>query len=199
MYRRQVLSATNYLSITVKMCNVFLREARLSPYAVSTHTNSNAQMKRPKSAILPQRGRAKRSTDPPNWESMPRTVIGWADKTDWAVAEQRPKQRTRPVSAPTTRNRWVGQIVQFCKLRRIKLLDLLFCFFFCSFTPVICYVFIRSGICSLLPFFTYPLVHQPLLSSIPLLDESSMPRIETFPKHIIYNLPMKSKHKKTTD
>ena len=114
-------SPTNYLSFTVKnLCIVFLREARLSPYAVSTHTNSNAQMKRPKSAILPQRGRSKRSTDPPNWESIPRTVIGWADRTDWAVPEQRPKQRTRPVSAPATRNRWVGQIVQFCNLRRCK-------------------------------------------------------------------------------
>ncbi|XP_020620493.1 uncharacterized protein LOC110058236 [Orbicella faveolata] len=81
------------------------REAWLSPYAVSTHTNSNAQMKRPKSAILSQKGRSKRNTDPPNWESMPRTVIGWADKTDWAVAEQLPKQRTRPVSAPAARNR----------------------------------------------------------------------------------------------
>ena len=92
----------------------FLREARLSPYAVSTHTDSNAHMRRPKSAILSQKGRAKRSTDPPNWESMPRTVIGWADKTDWA--EQRPKKRTRPVSAPATRNRWVGQIMQFVSL-----------------------------------------------------------------------------------
>lgn len=91
----------------------FLREARLSPYAVSTHTDSNAKMRRPKSAILSQKGRAKRSTDPPNWESMPQTVIGWADKTDWVMAEQRPKQRMRPVSAPATRNRWVGQIMQF--------------------------------------------------------------------------------------
>ena len=89
----------------------------MSPYAVSTHTNSNGQLKRPKSAVLSQKGRSKRSTDPPNWESMPRTVIGWADKTDWATAEQRPKQRTRPVSAPATRNRWVIKIVQFCNLR----------------------------------------------------------------------------------
>ena len=102
---RRVPSTTNCVSITVKKCIVFLREARLSPYAVSTHTDSNAQMRRPKSAILSQKGRAKRSTDPPNWDSMPRTVIGWADKTDWAMAEQRPKQRMRPVSAPATRNR----------------------------------------------------------------------------------------------
>ena len=84
---------------------LFPREAKLSPYAVSTHTNSSAQLKRPKSAVLSQKGRSKRSTDPPNWETTPRSVIGWADKTDWAMTEPRPKQRTRPVSAPTTRNR----------------------------------------------------------------------------------------------
>lgn len=134
MYTRQALSATNFLSITVKMCIVFLREARLSPYAISSHTNSNAQMKRPTSAILSQKGRSKRSTDPPNWESMPQTVIGWADKTDWAEAVQRPKQRTRPVSAPVTRNRWAGQIMQFCKLGTWKL----FVSFFAPSFIVIC-------------------------------------------------------------
>lgn len=141
------------------MCVVFLREARLSPYAVSTHTNSNAQMKRPKSAILPQKGRSKRSTDPPNWESMPRTVIGWADKTDWAVVEQRPKQRTRPVSAPATRNRWVGEIVQFCNLWRFKALRCVTFFFFCTFTPsFMCYLSICLWSCSFLHSFLYSLL-----------------------------------------
>ena len=154
-------SPTNYLSFTVKnLCIVFLREARLSPYAVSTHTNSSAQMKRPKSAILPQRGRSKRSTDPPNWESIPRTVIGWADKTDWAVPEQRPKQRTRPVSAPATRNRWVGQIVQFCNLRRCKapkcvtLFLLLYLYTF--FHLLLVHLFMHLFICSFLSFLIYP-------------------------------------------
>ena len=92
---------------TIKYCcdvvNViyflFSRETRLSPYAVSTHTKSNSQLKRPKSAVLSQKGRSKRNTGPPQ------TVIGWADKADWAVTDERPKQRNRPVSAPATRNR----------------------------------------------------------------------------------------------
>ena len=74
-----------------------LREARLSPYAVST--GSSTRLKRPKSAVLSQRGQSKSSAGPPQ------TVIGWADKTDWTLTNQSPKQRTRPVSAPATRNR----------------------------------------------------------------------------------------------
>ena len=74
-----------------------LREARLSPYAVST--GSSTRPKRPKSAVLSQRGQSKSSAGPPQ------TVIGWADKTDWTLTNQSPKQRTRPVSAPATRNR----------------------------------------------------------------------------------------------
>ena len=101
------ITAAKETNHSLDLCFVFPREARLSPYAVSTHTNGNAQLKRPKSAVLSQKGRSKRSTDPANWESTPQTVIGWADKTDWTVAEHRPKQRTRPVSAPTTRNRSV--------------------------------------------------------------------------------------------
>lgn len=171
------------------MCIVFLREARLSPYAISSHTNSNAQMKRPTSAILSQKGRSKRSTDPPNWESMPQTVIGWADKTDWAEAVQRPKQRTRPVSAPVTRNRWAGQIMQFCKLGTWKL-------FVSFFAPsFICHLFVQPWTCSFvhsfLPFLVYPLVHLPLLLSIH--QRSSMPWSKAFPKFIIYRLPLKIK------
>ena len=74
-----------------------LREARLSPYAVSTA--SSTRLKRPKFAVLSQRGQSKSSAGPPQ------TVIGWADKTDWTLTNQSPKQRTRPVSAPATRNR----------------------------------------------------------------------------------------------
>ena len=83
------------------LCNVISifseREARMSPYAVST--NSSAQLKRPKSAVVSQRGKSKSGAAPPQ------TVIGWADRTDWTMTDQRPKQRNRPISAPASRNR----------------------------------------------------------------------------------------------
>lgn len=100
-------SHTVQLSVLYYYYDVFiLREARLSPYAVSTHSNSNTQLKRPKSAVLSQRGKSKRNTGPPQ------TVIGWADKTDWTETEQHPKRRNRPVSAPATRNRLKSQALK---------------------------------------------------------------------------------------
>lgn len=75
------------------------RDVRLSPYALSAHVNRSVKPNRPKSAVLSQREKFKRSTDPPQ------TVIGWADKTDWTIIDQGSKQRNRPVSAPATRNR----------------------------------------------------------------------------------------------
>lgn len=84
----------------------FPREAKLSPYAVSAHSHSSTQLKRPKSAILSGKGKSRGSADPITFQSTPQTVIGWADKADWTMTEQHPKQRTRPVSAPATRTRW---------------------------------------------------------------------------------------------
>nr|XP_058965970.1 doublecortin domain-containing protein 1-like [Pocillopora verrucosa] len=81
------------------------REAKLSPYAVSAHSHSSTQLKRPKSAILSGKGKSRGSADPITFQSTPQTVIGWADKADWTMTERRPKQRTRPVSAPATRTR----------------------------------------------------------------------------------------------
>ena len=94
------------------MLNIFYREARLSPYAVSTHTYGGTKSNRPKSAVLSQREKPKRSTGPPQ------TVIGWSEKADWTSEQQQPKKRNRPVSAPATRNRLITS-----KLNRRNYID----------------------------------------------------------------------------
>ena len=91
------------------MLNIFYREARLSPYAVSTHTYGGTKSNRPKSAVLSQREKPKRSTGPPQ------TVIGWSEKADWASEQQQSKKRNRPVSAPVTRNRLITNKLIYLK------------------------------------------------------------------------------------
>lgn len=75
------------------------RDVRLSPYAVSTDVNKSTTSNRPKSAVLSERDKFKRSAGPP------RPVIGWAEKSDWKTREQSSKQGRRPLSAPAVRNR----------------------------------------------------------------------------------------------